>query len=247
MKKILLIQARLEQAAAEAELQSYQKALGDSTHLEALSVLDEQLAWTTPDEILDKYDGVIFGGSGDFDISGGRIKSDPARLIGMIIFTRLPLFIAYILEKDMPALAICFGHQLVAQMQGGDVDADDSQKKTGTYDVRLTEEGKSDRLFGSLPETFAAHYMHRDSVTTEPVGAVILASGDMCKFSAVRYKKNVYTVQFHPELSADVFVKRLKLSTGYLPEGVRAEDMVRDAKGSESVISSWLERVVAVV
>lgn len=244
MKKILLIQARLEPAAAEAELKSYQDALADGARVDALSVLDEQLAWTTPDEILAKYDGVIFGGTGDFDISGGRIKSDPARLMGMIIFTRLRLFISQILETDMPALAICFGHQLVAQMQGGDIDADSSQKKTGTYDVRLTAEGKDDRLFGALPESFAAQYMHRDSVTTEPADAVLLATGESCKFSALRYKNNVYTVQFHPELSADVFIKRLNESSGYLPEGVRAEDVVQDSTESGSIIPLWLERVV---
>jgi GMP synthase-like glutamine amidotransferase len=244
MKKILLIQSRQEPGSIEAEQASYRNAFSGAAQLDPLSVLDEKLAWTTPNEILQGYGGVIFGGSGDFDINGGRMKSDPARLMAMIIFTRLRMFISDILAQDMPALAICFGHQLVAQMKGGDVEADPAQGKVGTHEVRLTPEGKKDKLFASLPESFLAQYAHRDSVTEQPVDAVLLASGSSCRFSALRYGENVYTMQFHPEITAANFIARLKAGNGYLPEGVAAESIVRESPDAMAIIPAWLSRVV---
>jgi len=211
--------------------------------VDALSVLDEKLAWTTPDEILEGYHGVILGGSGDFDLHGGRAKADPVRLMGMIIFTRLRMFISYIFSNDMPALGICFGHQLMAQMRGGAVEGDDGQSKVGTHEVVLTEEGKRDPVFASLPATFLAQYAHRDSATELPEGAVLLATGAKCKYSALRYGQRVYSAQFHPELTAAGFAARLKTS-GYLPEGVAAESIVRESPEAPLVITSWLERIV---
>lgn len=145
----------------------------------------------------------------------------------------------------MPALGICFGHQLVAQMKGGDVFGDTVQGKVGTHEVHLTPEGKKDKLFEQLPELFTAQYAHRDSVTEQPADAVLLATGPSCRFSALRYGSSVYTMQFHPELTASNFIARLKTPNGYLPEGVQPEAIVRDSPEAAAIIPAWLSRVVA--
>ena len=91
-----------------------------------------------------------------------------------IILSRLRALITEVFASEMPALGICFGHQLIAQMRGGCVMNDSGQKKAGSYEVNLTSEGKCDPLLESMPHSFVAQYGHRDSVTELPDGAVVL-------------------------------------------------------------------------
>ncbi len=244
MKKILLVQSREDLDSVAAEQEHYRRALAGTAELDALSVLDEKLAWTTPDEILANYAGVIFGGSGEFDLHGGRDKKDPLRLMAMIIFTRLRMLISYVLAEQKPALGVCFGHQLIGQMRGGEVEHDLGQTKVGTHEVSLTDEGKADPVFKQLPATFAAQYAHNDSITLAPEGAVVLGKGNDCSFSILRYGNTVYTMQFHPELSAADAIARLNANKRYLPQGVSASAIVKDSPDASRIIPLWAEHIV---
>lgn len=200
MSKILLIQSRTTPERIARERENFARVVGDSAQLDFLSALDERLAWTYPDEFLKYYDGVIFGGSSDFDLHGGRDDKDPARLMATIILSRTKLIVQYALAEERPIFGVCFGHQLIAEMHGGEVRNDAAQSKFGKHEVRLTEEGIRDGLFSGLAPSFEAEYQHKDSVTTLPKGASTLAAAPNCRFSALRYAPAVYTVQFHPEL-----------------------------------------------
>lgn len=245
MQRVLVIQSRQRPETVAAEQEEYNAALAGA-QVDFLSALDEKLSWTNPNEVLAPYGAMLLGGSGDFDLHGGREPRDPARLIAAIILTRLKMFVQYAIAKDMPVLGVCFGHQLIAEMYGGTVTNDQSQRKTGSFDVTLTEEGKRDPLFGSLPETFAAQYGHKDSVTSLPEGAVLLAHAPACKFSALRYGSHVYTTQFHPELTGERMAHKLNtLSRQYLPEGVTdAEAFIRPSLDASRIIPLFLEKVV---
>ena len=229
MKKILVVQSRANSKYAAREQGWFRIAVGTSAEIHFLSSTDEKLAWTTPDEFLRGYDGLIFGGSSDFDFDGGRTDKDPARLMSTIILSRTRDLISYAFAEDIPLLGICYGHQLLANMYGGDVRNDKEQSKFGSYEVQLTEAGKEDRLFKNLPESFIAQYAHNDSVTKLPEGATLLASSKGCKFSSLRYGTSAYTTQFHPEVT-------------------RFEDLpheYRDSAEASRLIPLWIERIVA--
>lgn len=200
-KKILVVQSRTDPARIAREQERFRVAAGVAAQVDFLSAVDETLAWKTPEGFLKGYDGVMFGGSSDFDFDGGRPERDPARIISAIILSRAKNLISYALAQDVPLLGICYGHQLVANMYGGKVDNDKEQSKFGSYEVQLTEAGKSDPLFKNMPESFIAQYAHNDSVTKLPEGATLLASSKGCRFSALRYGKVAYTTQFHPEVT----------------------------------------------
>ena len=200
MKKILVVQSRIDESRIVGEQTNFRSALGDTANISFLSALDERLAWSTPDEFLKDVDGVIFGGSSDFDFHGARPAKDPARLMSLILLSRTRNIISYTLAQRLPLLGVCFGHQMVAQIHGGEVDHDAAQSKFGSYEVGLTEEGAKDPVFGHLPKSFFAQYAHKDSVTTLPSGATLLAQSPSCAFSALRYADKAYTVQFHPEI-----------------------------------------------
>ena len=228
MRKILVVQSRSSPDGVEREQSNFRRAIGKSAEIEFLSALDERLAWTYPDEFLKDRSGVIFGGSADFDFHGGRSEKDPARLMAMIILTRTKLIITYALAEKVPILGVCFGHQLIAQMRGGDVQCDETQSKSGSHEVHLTEEGSSDKLFKTLPKSFVAQYWHKDSVTNLPEGAMILATRPSCRFSALRYGDNVYTTQFHPEV-----------------ERITSDENPKPSPEASRLIPLWIERIVA--
>ena len=243
-KRVLVIQSRENPAMVEIEQNGYRRVAGDGADVHFLSALDPKLSWETPDAILKGFDAVIFGGSGEFDLHGGRLGNDPARLMATIILSRLRALITEVFASEMPALGICFGHQLIAQMRGGCVMNDSGQKKAGSYEVNLTSEGKCDPLFESMPHSFVAQYGHRDSVTELPDGAVVLASGPSCRFSALRYGNSAYTFQFHPEVEPYEFAGRLK-TAGYLPEGVAPESVIRDSPEASRLIRLFVEKIAS--
>lgn len=200
MKKILVVQSRITEERIERERGNYLRAANGAAELGFISAVDEKLAWTTPQELLAGYDGVIFGGSSDFDFHGGRPDQDPVRLMSMIILGRARNIVNFAFEKGVPILGVCFGHQIIGEIHGGMISNDREQTKMGSYEVSLTEEGKRDPLMSTLPETFYAQYAHKDSVTTMPEGATLLATGATCRFSALKYGDKIYTIQFHPEI-----------------------------------------------
>lgn len=243
MKRIALIQFRERPEMVSVEQKEYSKALGEGADLVAFSSLDENLPWDNPGKILGGFDAVILGGSGEFDLNGGRASDDPALLKGIELKERVRPLVDYILENDFPTLAVCFGHQIIGDLQGGKVENDNLQKKIGSHLVALKNTGKEDRLFKSLPEEFIAQYGHKDSLTILPEGATVLATGKSCNFSALRYGNNVYTVQFHPELTASDVRGRLENSPGYLPEGVSVDSLVKDSPEASTIIDMFIKRI----
>ncbi len=242
MKKILLIQSRLSSVMIEAEHEGYSRILKDHK-VEALSTLDDSVSWSTPESWLVNYDAVIIGGSGDLDFDGGRAEHDEARIISQQLASKMRPFVEYLLTKDFPTLGICYGHQLVSECLGVKVINDHEQKKVGTYEVCLTAEGRQDRLLANLPDKFLAQYGHKDSLSTIPNGATLLATGERCRTSLLRFGHNFYTMQFHPELDSEEVRWKLQNSPGYLPEGVDLDDLVKDSDEASRIIPNFVNLV----
>jgi len=208
------------------------------------STLNTERDWDSPSEMLNGYDAVIIGGSSDFFLHGGKSADDAERAGAIEVLERVRPLVEYLIANDFPTLGICFGHQLIAEVRGGNVTHDQAQMKMGTYDLRKTEAGRTDPLFGTLPDTFAGQYAHRDSVTTLPRGAVSLATGDCCRFSALRYGNNVYTLQFHPELCAQDLLYARDAAETYLPPGVQIESVIRESPDVSQLIARFINGVL---
>jgi len=123
------------------------------------------------------------------------------------------------IDRDIPFLGICWGHQLLADVLGGTVD------DMGVYEVGYSEiehTGES-RLFEGIDETFTAFTSHSDAVTELPSGAESLAENE---YSNHGFRKDrVFGVQFHPEYdskTARELVHRKDLSEERL-ESILAE------------------------
>ncbi|KJV05604.1 glutamine amidotransferase, partial [Methylocucumis oryzae] len=79
-----------------------------------------------------------------------------------------------VMERDIPVLGICFGHQLLAYALGGVVDYHPLGREIGTVSIALTDLSADDDLFATLPICFNAHVTHAQSVRVLPCGAKVL-------------------------------------------------------------------------
>jgi len=228
MAKIIVVQSRTQPERIEREQRNFRAAIGGRAQVEFLSALDEKLAWIYPSELLSECNGIIFGGSSDFDFDGGRDEKDPARIISTIILARVKAIVTFALAEDFPLLGVCFGHQIIAEMQGGEISHDKNQTKFGAYEVALTHDGEKDPLFSKFPKTFYAQYAHKDSATKLPTGATLLGQANNCKYSILRYGSRAYTMQFHPEVS--------EMEWG---------GPMHDSPEASNIIPLWIEHIVS--
>lgn len=159
------------------------------THLE-LQVWDAQRNLNAP--TLDTLAGIVITGSHSM-VSDAEPWSEA-----------LKPWLRAALEKDVPMLGVCYGHQLMAAAFGGVSDYHPAGRESGTRSVRLTQAGLQDPLFSQLPESFAAHLTHAQSVMQAPPGCTVLAHNSHDAHQALRYGSRQWSVQFHPEFTAPV-------------------------------------------
>lgn len=96
------------------------------------------------------------------------------------------------IDRKIPFLGICYGHQLLADVLGGSVE------DMGVYEIGYNEISHDDsRLFSGIDEEFLAFTTHSDAVVDLPPGAEPLAENE---YSNHGFRKDrVFGVQFHPE------------------------------------------------
>ncbi|PSQ95136.1 MAG: GMP synthase [Bacteroidetes bacterium SW_9_63_38] len=93
----------------------------------------------------------------------------------------------------LPALGICYGHQLLADVTGGHVE-DMDEYEIGYRTVEHTGQGT---LFDGIPGSMTVFTTHSDRVAALPPGGTVLAAND---YGIQGFRKDqVYGVQFHPE------------------------------------------------
>lgn len=217
-----------------------QREAGIYTDIDFVNVSDESIDWGTPQDLMSGYHGLIIGGSSDYYFDGGRSDEDVAKKTTYIFLNRLRSLFQYVFDNDIPTLGICYGHQLLGAFAGAQVTCDSVQRKTRSHPVKLMVDKNDYFLFSDLPDEFFAHYGHKDSLDRVPEGAVLLINGgEECKVSALKYKNNIYTTQFHPELTYDDMIERMSCTTGYLPEGALAEEIFKDEPHSNSILRNF--------
>jgi GMP synthase (glutamine-hydrolysing) len=103
-----------------------------------------------------------------------------------------------IFELGIPVLGICYGSQLVAYTLGGKVDSCE-KSEFGKIEVTHSENSV---LFDEIPEKSVVWMSHNDYISVVPNGFKITAFSDDCPCAAMEYpEKNLYAVQFHPEVT----------------------------------------------
>jgi len=96
------------------------------------------------------------------------------------------------IDAGLPALGVCWGHQLLADVLGGTVE------DMGEYELGYrTVEHRGGRLFEGIDGEFLVFTTHSDRVVELPPGAELLAEND---YGVHAFRKGrAFGVQFHPE------------------------------------------------
>ena len=105
-----------------------------------------------------------------------------------------------VLERRMPFLGFCLGHQLLAQALGGEVGPAD-EPEIGIFDVELTEAGRASPLFEGVPATHACLQWHGAEVRQPPPGARVLAASSACAVQALGVGDHAFSIQYHVEIT----------------------------------------------
>ena len=153
-------------------------------------VYAEILPYTTPLEEIRKrkYKGIIFTGGPNsvFDMSS-------------------PHYDKAILDIGVPILGICYGCQLISWMAGGEVKTA-PVSEYGKIEVRA----EKSVLFNNIPEKSIVWMSHTDYISKAPEGFEVVAKTDDCPCAAMQnVKKNIYAVQFHPEVTHSEYGNQL--------------------------------------
>jgi len=104
-------------------------------------------------------------------------------------------------HDDLPVFGICYGHQLLAHALGGEVAYNPAGRESGTIELELQPQAAQDPLFQGLPQHFAAHATHLQTVLRAPDGAEVLARSPLDGCHAFRWGRQAWGVQFHPEFA----------------------------------------------
>jgi len=117
-----------------------------------------------------------------------------------------PHYTSEILNLGIPVLGICYGDQLIAYMEGGEIAAAKRGREYGKTTLGTTENA----LFEGVPRESICWMSHGDFIETPPEGFRTIASTENCPCAAMcDERRKIYGVQFHPEVTHTAYGKQI--------------------------------------
>lgn len=187
----------------------------------------------------------------DFDVQHGHYPADLSDCDGYVItgsrdsvyddrpwIRELESFVLTLHRKRHKLIGICFGHQLIAQVLGGETRAAEVGWAVGVHASRVLG---APAWMQPPSEQFALLSSHKDQVMRLPDGAVLLAENDFCPNAAFTIGDHILAIQGHPEFakaySADLMAMRREL----LGEAVYQRGMDSlDRPISRELVGQWM-------
>lgn len=155
-------------------------------------------------------------------------------------------------SQGKPVLGICLGAQLIARTLGSRVYPNDRPELGFT--PLFPVEGADEAWLQDYPAGMPMMQWHFDTFDLPP-GAQLLLTNDACKNQAFRVGSNVYGLQFHPEVTPEIVMDWMALTTDWIEahyprlfEQLREQLMlywVQSAQFTEKLAYAWYDQVVA--
>jgi len=116
---------------------------------------------------------------------------------GSVYETDAPMTPSYVYESRLPVLGICYGMQVITHQMGGQV-APGAKREYGHALLHLG--GVDSPLFANVSQSTAVWMSHGDKIEAMPPDFNVLAYTDNSPFAAIGNDKNIFGLQFHPEV-----------------------------------------------
>jgi GMP synthase (glutamine-hydrolysing) len=179
------------------------------------------------------------------ELAGIIVTGSPSSVMERLDWMqRAERFLRSAIERQVPVLGICFGHQLLAQALGGRVDRNPVGREMGTVALELVE---ADPLLDHPTRSFRVNMTHVDAVLELPPGARVLARTERDCHAVLRFSERAWGVQFHPEMDAEVMRDYLSSRRDALVrEGFDADALLSEASDAEpgkAVLRRFVEHV----
>ncbi|MCC5808291.1 MAG: glutamine amidotransferase, partial [Opitutales bacterium] len=241
-KPFLILQLRPETAAADEEFVSMRKRGGLGAGEGVRVRLDRE---DLPNPLdLDAFSGVIVGGGPGCVSDPPGWKTSVETRMESLLFELLPVVTA----RDFPFLGCCAGIGFLGRHLGAPVSRGRYAEPVGGTVCAVTPEGRRDPLLHGIPDTFAALVGHKEALDALPRGAAHLVASPSCPFQMIRYGRNVYATQFHPESDGSSFELRIRIYANYgYFDPSEADDLIRrahavNAEASGRVLANFVAR-----
>lgn len=149
------------------------------------------------------------------DELGGLIISGSAKNINSQKY-QPPTIPAELFQVNVPILAICYGMQYLAHLQGVPIvrcwDEDDpakrtekaAKKDTGEQGVVVFHQTSESKLFTGLGSRFPVWMKHNWMLQDVPPGWKLIGRTSKCPVAAIEFG-HIYALQFHPEPANSLF------------------------------------------
>ena len=148
-------------------------------------------------------------------------------------------FIRRAYAAGTPMIGICFGHQVIADALGGDVQKSERGWGLGRQRYRVAARGTF--LASASPELNIA-CSHQDQLIVPPADADVVLSSGFTPNAGLAYRNGrVVTLQPHPEFEDDYALALAHLRRGSAPDAVVDAAIASFATPSDSVaMAGWL-------
>lgn len=108
-----------------------------------------------------------------------------------------PVAPAWVYESRVPVLGICYGMQAITHQLGGRV-TPATKREYGHAVLHISD--RASPLFSGLTEAITVWMSHGDSIEQMPPGFKAIAHTENTPLAAITNGKNLYGIQFHPEV-----------------------------------------------
>ena len=154
------------------------------------------------------------------------------------------IFIQAALSKNIPVVGVCLGSQLLTRALGTSVTPSENFE-IGMVPITLSEEGKQDPVFHSMPDMFDVFQWHGEGFEL-PAKSVLLAISEHYPVQAYRYGTNVYALLFHLELD-EQGVRTLcqECPADVVRGGIPADTMLAKASQAFPQLHACADRLIA--
>tara|TARA_B100000963_G_scaffold295682_1_gene266703 strand:- start:929 stop:1711 length:783 start_codon:yes stop_codon:yes gene_type:complete len=225
MKKILLVEGNLKEANQEFTengIKTHTESLQESISYYTNNLEIDKVNPSSDKDIFDKvedlnkYDGLIWGGS------SLNIYSDTVEIRRQIEFMK------ECQKRIENILAICWGMQVAVTAAGGMVKRGQNGAHRGiAHDIIINNDGINHPIYKDKDKIFNTPAFNYDEVVTLPKGAILLSSNKVNNVMALNFEteiSKIWGIQYHPEITYDKMITLIRFRRERLLENKSFSD-----------------------